>query len=106
MDLYRWLRSDPDVRRRARVRLGPPAADDATMGAADVIDVLLGHGIVALDLALSYAAWRAARPSAPAVTLTVDGTSVTVRGPCDEDTVRLLTELLERRTSGNDLEPA
>ncbi|CCK32639.1 hypothetical protein BN159_8261 [Streptomyces davaonensis JCM 4913] len=103
LDLYRWLRRDPDVRGHADLCLGAPA-DDATMGAADVIDVVLGHGIAALNLALSYVAWRAARPSAPAVTLTVDGVSVTVQGPCDEETVRLLTGLLERRTSGSDLE--
>ncbi|MFE6285666.1 hypothetical protein [Streptomyces sp. NPDC057877] len=109
-DLYRWLRRDPRVRRHAEVSLGRSRAGGAdrgastTMAAYDVVELVVGQGIAALNLALSYAAWRAARPSAPSgsrdpsapsVTFTANGRSITVRGRCDEATTRLITELLQ-----------
>ncbi|MGP4003169.1 effector-associated constant component EACC1 [Streptomyces sp. 8N706] len=36
-------------------------------GATDVIELVLGQGIAALSFAVTYAARRTARPSAPAV---------------------------------------
>ncbi|MFD0315773.1 effector-associated constant component EACC1 [Streptomyces flavalbus] len=94
-DLYRWLRRDPRVRRHAQVTLGRSRPDAAVMGAYDVVELVVGQGIAALNLALSYAAWRATRPAAPSVTLTANGRSITVRGRCDEATTRLIAELLQ-----------
>ncbi|GAA4811605.1 effector-associated constant component EACC1 [Streptomyces ziwulingensis] len=114
-DLHRWLRQDPRMRQHAEVSLRSSRPDLPTMGSWDVVDVVLGQGIAALNLALSYAAWRATRPAAPAVTLTVDGRSVTVSGRCDDAAVRRIVELLgtgpdgtARPESGStdDMEPA
>ncbi|MEU9314099.1 hypothetical protein [Streptomyces sp. NPDC048256] len=44
------------------------------MGTVEVIDTFLGQGSSALNLAMSYAAWRAARPAAPPITITVTAT--------------------------------
>ncbi|MGW0710799.1 effector-associated constant component EACC1 [Streptomyces sp. NPDC002643] len=97
LDLYRWLRQDPDVRGRAELSMAPDASGDAgqrTMsGAGDVINLVLEHTFSALNLALAYAAWRTARPTAPAITITTGGTSVTVRG-ADEETVARIVQLI------------
>ncbi|MFF7369153.1 effector-associated constant component EACC1 [Streptomyces tricolor] len=98
-DLYRWLRSDPRVRGYAAVRLGSSQPVTGTMGAWDVVDIVFGQATAAANLALSYAAWRTTRPAAPAVTFTADGRSITVRGTCDEATVRLITELVNGTAS-------
>ncbi|MEU4655300.1 hypothetical protein AB0G32_15405 [Streptomyces sp. NPDC023723] len=114
-DFHRWLCRDPRVRRHAEVSLGSSRPDDTVMGTFDVVNLLVGQGIAALDLALSYAAWRGTRPAAPptpAVTFTANGASVTVEGECDEATVRRIAELLGRAAAQepalrtNDLEPA
>ncbi|MFJ9847897.1 hypothetical protein [Streptomyces sp. NPDC101150] len=94
LDLYRWLRQDPDVRDHAELNLGPPRAGDGTMGAVEVIDLVLGQGFAAVNLALACAAWRAARPAAPAITLTANGTSITVRGNCDDATLQRIVAAL------------
>ncbi|MEV0643138.1 hypothetical protein AB0I77_51260 [Streptomyces sp. NPDC050619] len=111
LDLYRWLRKDPELRRHAAVNPGRPRPGDGTMGATDVIELVVGQSIAALNLALAYAAWRAARPTAPCVTITVDGRSVTLQGACDDETIRRITDLLSRPADGprrpeNDLETA
>ncbi|MFE0175752.1 hypothetical protein ACFWZ2_25875 [Streptomyces sp. NPDC059002] len=94
LDLYAWLRHTADVREHADISLRPAQQDDAeTMGAADVIDMVLNHGFAALNLALAYAAWRTARPAAPSVTLTTGRGSVTVHGASDEDIRRIVTAL-------------
>ncbi|MFI6288342.1 hypothetical protein ACIBCM_26950 [Streptomyces sp. NPDC051018] len=91
-DLYRWLRSDSNLRRTADVALqtrGVPGA----MGALEVINIVLTQGIAALNLAVAYAAWRVARPTTPAVTIEFPGGSITVRDG-GEETVRRLVEAL------------
>lgn len=80
LDFYAWLRQTPDVRDHADVSLRPVEQDDSlrpaqqddaeTMGAVEIIELVLSQGFAALNLALAYASWRTARPSAPAVTLT------------------------------------
>ncbi|MCX4904480.1 hypothetical protein [Streptomyces sp. NBC_00878] len=110
-ELYRWLRQDPRIRRHAEVSLGSSRPDLPTMGAFDVVNLVIGQGIAALNLALSYAAWRATRRSAPSVTITVHGRSITVEGRCDDATIRRIVELLsapadEPSRSENDLESA
>ncbi|MFF5001545.1 hypothetical protein ACFY3G_01845 [Streptomyces phaeochromogenes] len=96
-DLYRWFRQDSDLRRHADVRLRPPRQTGGFMGGLEVIDLVLSQGFAAANLALAYATWRAGRPAAPPVTITVDGVSVTVRDG-SEESVRQIVELLR---SGN-----
>ncbi|BCL27930.1 hypothetical protein ACFFS2_27855 [Streptomyces aurantiacus] len=93
LDLYRWLRQNPDVQRHAEVTLGPAHPGGETMGAVEVVNLVLGQAFTALNLALAYATWRAARPTAAPVTITVEGRSVTVTG-ADEDTMALIVALL------------
>ncbi|WP_438483864.1 effector-associated constant component EACC1 [Streptomyces sp. S186] len=92
-DLYGWLRQDPDVRNHADLSLEAAQQSPGTMGALDVVNMVLGQGFSALNLALSYAAWRAARPTAPAITLTVNGVSITVRDGSEETVRRIVREL-------------
>ena len=99
LDLYRWLQQDPDVQRHAALSLGPARTDDTTtMGTVEIITTVVGQTFTALNLALSYATWRAARRTAPSVTITVDGRSATVQGDSDE-AVRLIVDLLDRRSA-------
>lgn len=93
IDLYRWLRQDPDVRRHTPVTLAPGTPGDGSMGAVDVIELIVGQGLSALNLVLSYAAWRNTRPSAPSLTITVNGGSLTVRDASEETIRRIVAEL-------------
>ncbi|MFD7505619.1 hypothetical protein [Streptomyces sp. NPDC059850] len=90
-DLYRWLRRDSDVRAHAELNLLP----SRNGGPLAVIDLVVSQGLGALNLALSYAAWRAARPTAPAVLIAANGRSIAVRGECDAGTVRTFLEAME-----------
>jgi hypothetical protein len=104
IDLYRWLLRDADVRRHATVSLSSDAPSSGTMGAIDVINLVVGQGLTALNLALSYAAWRNARPSAPAVTITVDGGSVTVHDASEETVRRIVAALASQNEPRHDAE--
>ncbi|MEU1804038.1 hypothetical protein [Streptomyces sp. NPDC019937] len=90
-DLYRWLRQDTDVRAHADLNMLPARPH----GKLEIIDLVVSQGLGALNLGLSYAAWRAARPTAPAVVISANGRSITVRGECDADTVRRFVEAME-----------
>jgi hypothetical protein len=93
IDLYRWLRQDPDVRRHTAVTLAPSRPGAGSMGAVEVIELVVGQGLTALNLALSYAAWRNTRPSAPSLTITVNGGTLTVRDASEETIRRIVAEL-------------
>lgn len=54
MDLYRWLRQDPDVGRHATVELAPPRQTGGFMGTVEIINMVLSQGFTAMNLALSY----------------------------------------------------
>ncbi|GLF93168.1 effector-associated constant component EACC1 [Streptomyces yaizuensis] len=94
-DLHRWLRLDDEVRRDTRIRLTHRPAP-GTMGTVDIIDLVVGQSVAVLNLALSYAAWRAARRTAPPVTLTTPGATVTLTGASDDE-IRRLVHLLNTR---------
>ncbi|MFE6828511.1 hypothetical protein [Streptomyces sp. NPDC057690] len=94
-DLHRWLRLDADVRRDATIELVPYGKPGGTMGTVEVIDMFLSQGFSALNLAMSYAAWRAARPTAPPITITVTATGepLTV-DDASQETIRRIVEAL------------
>jgi hypothetical protein len=92
-DLYGWLRSDPEFRREVRALRLQSRGVPGAMGATDVIELVLGQAIAALNLAVAYATWRTARPSAPAVTITFPGGTLTVHDG-SEETVRRIVEAL------------
>ncbi|WP_210590771.1 hypothetical protein [Streptomyces sp. GESEQ-35] len=97
-DLYRWFRQDTDLRRHAEVRLRPLRQTGGFMGAAEVVELVIGQGIAAANLAVAYATWRQGRAVQAPVTITVGGVSVTVRDG-SEESVRRIIELLR---PGND----
>ncbi|MDC0771720.1 effector-associated constant component EACC1 [Streptomyces sp. HD] len=102
-DLYRWLRQDPDLRQHAKIELNPAVAAGA-MGTVDVIDLILSQGFSALNLALSYSAWRHARRAPAPVTLIVTGEPLTLADG-SEETVQRIAEALraaQRRVPEND----
>jgi hypothetical protein len=72
-ELYEWLRDD----RTAGV--AAVSTDSETLGALDVIDVVLTQVTAWANLAVAIAAWRQSRSPAPAVTLTrPDGATLTL----------------------------
>lgn len=76
-DLFGWLRADPDLVRGAEVRPGPAAA--GTLGALEVIDVLLGQATAISSLALAVEAWRRSRSRPETITITrADGATLTL----------------------------
>jgi hypothetical protein len=104
-DLYRWLRQDADVRRHAVVELVPQQQPGGTMGAVEIINMVLGQGFTALNLALSYASWRTARPAAPPITITVTGGSITVED-ASQETIRRIVEALGTTPAGDGIDEA
>ncbi|MEU5769736.1 hypothetical protein ABZ782_27850 [Streptomyces asoensis] len=108
IDLYRWLLRDQDVQRHTTLQWVPASPHSGTMGVVDVINLVVGQGLTALNLALSYAAWRAARPAAPSITISVDGGSLTVHDASEETIRRIVAELgglSEDTEPGMDSEP-
>ncbi|MEU9385867.1 hypothetical protein AB0D38_35095 [Streptomyces sp. NPDC048279] len=110
-DLYRWLREDPDARRAATPAL-VPAPDAPTpppgtaMGAVEIIELVLGQGFSALNLALAYAAWRGQRPAAPLIVIQLgDGRSVTVQDGSAETVRRIVAALEEPAARPRDPDP-
>ncbi|KRV48324.1 hypothetical protein AQ490_25250 [Wenjunlia vitaminophila] len=91
-DFFRWLRQDDDA--PTDVRLVTESSPGA-MGALDVINVTLTHGVGLANFALVYAGWRRARRSRAVLTFTraSDGLSVTVEDG-SEQAVRLLVDAL------------
>ncbi|XUL92431.1 effector-associated constant component EACC1 [Streptomyces galilaeus] len=91
-ELHAWLAGDADLHRTAEIRR---VARDATgtMGALDVIEVVVGQGVAVLNLALAYASWRSTRPAPPAVTVTVPGGVLTVTDDSPEALELILAAL-------------
>jgi hypothetical protein len=92
-DLHRWFRQDGELRRHADVRLLRPRRTEGLMGAVEIIELVLGQGIAAANLALAYATWRQGRATEETVTFTVGEVSITVKDG-SEESVRQILELL------------
>jgi hypothetical protein len=75
--LYGWLRADAALAREAEVRPAPPPV--GSMGALDVVDVVLTHATAMSSLAVAVLAWRQSRPRCPSITIVrADGHRLTV----------------------------
>jgi hypothetical protein len=86
--LFGWLRADPALAREAGVRSAPPGA--GSMGALDVVDVVLTHVTAVSSLAVSVLTWRRSRPRpAPVTIVRADGSRLTV-----DDSARLTPEMI------------
>lgn len=76
--LYSWLRGDPTLPNDTDVSMPSPRAD--SMGALDVLDVVLTHATALGSLAVSVATWLGTRAEPPMVTITRwDGATLTIR---------------------------
>lgn len=97
-ELHGWFVGDGELHRGAEIRR-VPVGSVGEMGALDVVEVVVGQGIAALNLALAYATWRSTRPAAPRVTVTLpNGVTVTDDGP--EALERILAALREHGDGG------
>jgi hypothetical protein len=94
-DLYRWLRQDDDLRQQTKIELTAAAGPAGAMGTVDVIELVLGQGFSALNLALAYAAWRHARRTPAPVTLIVLGEPHTLEDGSEETVQRIAVALRE-----------
>jgi len=93
--LYAWLREEPEIRHHARVSLETTEPGTSDMGAAfEIIQLVIDSGFQAMNLALSYAAWRATRPGHPQVTIERDGARISLEG-ADADTVEAIVRALK-----------
>lgn len=95
--LYEWLLLDRTVRREARVEMAsssvPVPGQQGTV--LDLVSLVLGSGISAASLGVSIASWRATRPQEPTITVERgDGSKVTITGTSQEETQRLIAQLL------------
>ncbi|MER6328448.1 hypothetical protein ABT298_03785 [Streptomyces sp. NPDC001034] len=97
-DLYRWFREDQEILRPDRISLASAQPSAGTMGAVDIINLVVGQGLTALNVALAYAAWRGARPTAPALTVTFPGGTLTLHD-ASQDTIQRLVEQLTAAAS-------
>ncbi|WP_405827409.1 hypothetical protein [Streptomyces sp. NBC_01176] len=91
-ELHEWLMGDADLRRAARIsRISSGAT--GTMGVTDIVEVVVGQGIAALNLALAYATWRSTRPHPPGIVVTLPGGTLTVTDDSPEALARILAVL-------------
>ncbi len=96
--LYSWLRGDPVLARDTDVSAPFPPA--GSMGALDVVDVVLTHAIALGSLAVSVATWLGARAEPATVTVTrEDGATLTISGEAD---ARLIEDFLNGGRAGAD----
>lgn len=95
--LYGWLRADAALAREADVRSAPPPP--GSMGALDVVDVVLTHVTAMSSLAVAVLAWRQSRPGSPSITIVrADGHRLTV-----DHTSRLTAEMVSEFLAASDL---
>ncbi|MFI0512326.1 hypothetical protein ACH3Y9_00035 [Streptomyces sp. WSLK1-5] len=92
-ELHDWFVGDTELHRAAEIRR-VPVDSTGTMGALDVIEVVVGQGVAVLNLAVAYASWRSTRPTPPAVTVILPG-GRTVTDDGQEALERILAALRE-----------
>nr|WP_274390258.1 hypothetical protein [Streptomyces adustus] len=102
-DLYEWLDRTPAVERHVKLQLTAAPQPGDTMGAADLINMVLNQGFAAGNLVLAYRAWRSARPAAPPITVTA-ADKIIVLGDASEETLHRLERLLRQTDSGETAE--
>ncbi|MEW1795180.1 MULTISPECIES: effector-associated constant component EACC1 [Streptomyces] len=101
-DLRSWLGQDPGTR---RIPVTVESSARGEMSAFDVLEVALGNGIAAANLAVAVAAWRTARGAAlggRTVRLEHGGTTVSVTNESAEEIDRILRALREGDSEGGD----
>lgn len=91
-ELYDWLRTERELRGRARMNLtaSVPGRDEMG-GTLDVIQIVVGHGIALSSLAVSISQWRESKRAAkPNVVIERNGTQISFQDVPLEDVKKLL----------------
>lgn len=94
-----WLADEPLVRQHGKVSWSNAAPPGELGAAVDVLTLVLGTGLSALQLLLAVAQWRASRPVPPTVTITrtePDGATVRIEAT-DPQALAAAAEALEAR---------
>jgi Effector Associated Constant Component 1 len=90
IDLYGWLRDTREVTHSAKVELRPGRQSDS-MSAGDLIVVVATAVSALTGVVQAYAAWRASRPTAPAIVVTLkSGATVSIAKGSAEELAALL----------------
>ncbi|MET9555634.1 hypothetical protein [Streptomyces sp. NPDC006645] len=95
--LHDWLLMDRNVRQNATVGLtsSRPPVPGAQGTVIDVVSLVVQAGLSAGSLGIAIAAWRAARPQAPSVTVeSPDGRRITISGASADEAREMLRPLL------------
>jgi hypothetical protein len=92
-NLYRWLAADREVRENAQLSWSR-TTETGTLGALDVINVVLGNAIALGSLVVSVANWRASRARSPIVRIERDGVPLEVTGGSPEEVEKVVRALL------------
>ncbi len=88
-----WLHRDPTVSGSARVEMH--SASDGEAGSdVEVVNVVFDHALEVPSLLMSYSAWRQSRVTAPELTFTRGGITVTVGDDSPEVIAAVIIELL------------
>ena len=88
-EFYGWLRETRTVTRGAEVKLATERGA-GTMSAGDIITLTTGVVSALSAVVSAYAAWRASRPAAPPLKLTIGSDVVVLTTGSAEETARVL----------------
>ncbi|MET8832793.1 hypothetical protein ABZV78_02600 [Micromonospora sp. NPDC004540] len=76
--LAQWLREKDEIRTTAKIAVMPVQPAPGTMGATEVIELVVNIGFSSANLALAIAAWRRSRAQAPVVRIEVGERTVVI----------------------------
>jgi Xaa-Pro aminopeptidase len=76
--LAQWLREKDEIRTTAKIAVVPVQPAPGTMGATEVIELVVNIGFSSANLALAIAAWRRSRAQAPVVRIEVGERTVVI----------------------------
>ncbi len=93
VSLRRWLAGDPDL--PSGVTMADPRPTGGSMGATEVIDLVVSNVVALASLAVSVAGWRRARRSTTTVRVEHRGREMTVSADTPEAVQRMLRELAD-----------
>ena len=88
-----WLHRDPAVSGSARVEMNS-ASDGEAGNDVEVVKVVFDHALEVPTLLMSYSAWRQSRVTAPELTFTRGGVTVTVGDDSPEIIAAVIIQLL------------